>query len=210
MLSAKYQVGIFLFLLGGIGAAYQLGLRQTEWTVEKSGSKIMAAGTYVTNNELEKGYLKKEFVAENYLAKKIVNESYAPIAKLRELEAINANLKGKADLVGAALKSADRQLTYLQVWAPKNPQFSVVFVDYLEGVNGKWATIQLNFVDSQPFKYNLTEFNTPKNFEFDYEGIAYTLSTTLRKRRGEPFIEANLRQTSPEVLSTKKHTDQGA
>jgi hypothetical protein len=120
--------------------------------VEKSGSKIMAAGTYITKDELEKQYLRKDFVADHYLRKQDINKAYIPIAKFKDLESINADLKKKTDLVDSALKTASRQLTTKQVWHPKNPEFYLGFVDYFDGVQGTLATIQVSFIDSQPFQ----------------------------------------------------------
>lgn len=210
MFATKTERVILGLLVAAIGTAFQIGVHQTEWTVEKSGSKIMAAGTYITKDELEKQYLRKDFVADHYLRKQDIDKVYVPIAKFKDLESINTDLKKKADLVDSALKTASRQLTTKQVWHPKNPEFYLGFVDYFEGVQGTLATIQVSFVDSQPFQYNLSKLDSPKNFKFEYNGVTYDLTTTLKKRKGEIIIEANLRQSSPEDSSARQPTNRDA
>ena len=196
MFAMKSERLILAFLLTSIAGAYQMGLKQTDWMLEKTNSKILQNGTYITKGELEQSYLRKDFVEKGYLPRQEVEKGYVPIAQLWELESIIKELREKADLVDSALKRDSRQLMVKQIWHPKNPEFYVGFMDFMEGDNGPYAYIQISFVDSQPYQFTLRKYNTPKNLKFTYNGIAYELATVLRMQNDEVFVDAALSQSS--------------
>jgi|GEM_PF-4504305 len=196
MFAMKSERLILAFLLTSIAGAYQMGLKQTDWMLEKTNSKILQNGTYITKNQLEQNYLRKDFVEKDYLPRQEVEAGYVPIAKLRKLESTISELTEKADLVDSALKSDSRQLMVKQIWHPKNPEFYVGFMDFMEGDDGPYAYIQISFVDSQPYQFTLRKYNSPKNLKFTYNGITYELATVLRMQNGEVFVDAALSQSS--------------
>lgn len=197
MFSTKIEQSILLMLLAGIAGAYKLGLQQTDWWLEKTDSAIVANGTYVTREQLEKLYLSKDSVAEQYVSKLNLEKSYVPIEDYRALQALNNKLKEKSDTIDAALVKDNKTLVIRQLWHPKNPEFYIKFSEFYESDLGPIALIDTSFSDSEPYSYRITKFNTPKIFTFAYNGRQYELKATLKKQKDEITVEVNLREVTP-------------
>ncbi|QSB21527.1 hypothetical protein JN403_12295 [Pseudomonas sp. 15A4] len=193
MFSTDTERAILLSLITAIGGAYLAGLKQTEWIIERSDSKILPKGSYVANEELKERYLSKEVVGDQYTSKQEIDRLYVPIAKFQELQADNAKLKVKTDLVDSALNHITKELIPGQLWHPNNPEFYLRFENYVEGEFGPSARLQVSFADSSPYSFSLNKFNTPKTSTFVYNGRPYELTTTLKNKKDDIYVEANLR-----------------
>jgi hypothetical protein len=184
---------VLVILLTAIGVSWQVGVKQAQWMFEKSGSQILAKGTYLTLDEVKNGYLSKETIADQYISKRDIERLYVASEKYKSLEAENIQLKSKAEIIDSALTHFTKQLIVGQTWHPKNPEFYISFDSYIMAVDGsESAKLLVSFVDSQPYTIFLTKPNTSKTSTFVYNGQPYELKTAFRKSKDEVLVEANL------------------
>jgi hypothetical protein len=193
MFSTDTERAILLLLMTSIGGAYFAGLKQTEWMIDHSDSKILPKGSYVTSEELKERYLNKEVVNDQYVSRLEIAGLYVPVAKFQELQTDNIKLKEKSDLIDSALNRFTKELIPGQLWHPKNPEFYLKFEDYIEGEFGPSARLQVSFADSSPYGFSLNKFNAPKTSTFVYNGRPYELTTTLKNKKDDIYVEADLR-----------------
>ncbi|MCR8721030.1 hypothetical protein NVV30_20335 [Pseudomonas syringae] len=195
MFSSRIEKTILLTLLAAVGGAFKLGLdAQHRWLVG-SEQEVVAKGSYIKFRELEDGYYSKKYVDENYLSKSSVLAGFVEKHQYQEIAAELVKYQSKAQTAAKALNAETKQLSYGEVWHPKNPEFVVRFDSYSVDINRVFnGTVTTILPESERSTYEISPLSKSRVYKFRYEGQSYTLKLVFKKISEEFFLEATLTQ----------------